>query len=126
MAVLTILSMVGLLAVAVLLASLKGFSQARRHKKVPGVFVKVEPDERRRPESKRDSLIDFPQGMVRHRRDPAPRPVCSRTVALVEMAILLGSRSGYSNTPAGSTEPRDAMLRARRTQLPGVQPLSKS
>lgn len=125
MAVLTILLMGGLAAVGVLVACLKGFNQARRHRKVPGIFVKVEED-KRLPASKRDSLIDFPQRMVTCHRDQATKPVCSRTVALVEMAILLGSRSGYSNTPAGSTYPRVAMLRPRRTRLHRVQPLSKS
>jgi hypothetical protein len=39
---LTILLIVGCAAIAVLFACLKGFSQARRHKKVEGIFVGVE------------------------------------------------------------------------------------
>ncbi len=124
---LTILLMAGLAAMAVLLACLKGFSKALRYKKVAAVFLSVEGREERLPESRSKTLIDFPQQRMSPSGAPVPGRVCSGTVALVEMAILLGSRSAYSGVPAGSSDPKGARLRRRTSvQLTGVQPLSNS
>jgi hypothetical protein len=135
MAVLVILLMVGLAAIAVFLACLRGFSRALRHKKVPGVFLSVEGREGRLPESRNKALIDFPHRKMSPSGDPVPKHVCSSTVALVEMAILLGSGSVYRDAPAGSSGPKGAKLgysaklgqrHGMGVPRTGVQPLSNS
>jgi hypothetical protein len=104
---LTILLIVGCAAIAVLLACLKGFSQARRHKKVEGMFVGVEGI----PERRNSGLVDFPKRKVERLREPGPQQVCSSTAALVEMAIILGSRTLYSDAPSVAADPKGARPR---------------
>jgi len=123
---LTILWIVGLAAIAALLACLRGFSHALRHRKVSGVFLSFEDSQGWRPAGKTRGQVDFPQ-----RRAPrqvlAPGQVSSSTAALVEMVILLGSRSVRSDLRAAALDSKVARLRQRmKVRRSGVQPLSNS
>lgn len=130
-----ILLIVGCAAVVVLLACLKGFSQASRHKRVEGIFVRVVKSKGQLPGRPNNSLIDFPQRKPDMSREPAIRKVCSGTAALVEMAIIRGSRTIYSDLQVGSSDPRGARVEpnarvSRRGRLSdrqsGVQPSNNS
>lgn len=106
-----ILLIVGCAAIAVLLACLKGFRQAQRHKKVEGVFVNVAKSKEQFPERRNSGSTGFPHRKPDQSREPATHQVCAGTAALVEMAIILGSRTLYSAPPAGSINPNGARLR---------------
>jgi hypothetical protein len=108
---LTILLIVGCAAIAVLLACLKGFSQARRHEKVEGMFVGVEKSKGSLSERRDSSVIDFPKRKSEPHKEPGDRQVCSSTAALVEMAIILGSRNLYCDAPYGAADPKSARPR---------------
>jgi hypothetical protein len=108
---LTILLIVGCAAFAVLLACLKGFSQARRPKKVEGIFVGVEKSKRSLSEHRNSSAIDFQQRETEPHREPVACQVSSGTAALVEMAIILGSGRLYSNAPSVSADRKGARPR---------------
>ncbi len=128
MTVLIILLIVGLGAVAVLLGCLKGFSQALRHKKVSGVFIRVEETGRRRPQGPSKTLVDFSPGKSRPVKDPEPRRISSGTAALVSLAIVLGSRGVSGDARVASFKPRHdpKPQREETTQVPGVQPQHSS
>jgi len=125
MSVLTIFVIVGL--AAVLLARLKGFSLAIRNQTVSGVFVGIEQPGVRRPQGPSKTLIDFSQRKTPPSKDPAPRGISSQAVALVALAIVLGSRGVCGDAAAKFSNPEDAKPgRRARTQVPGVQPYSSS
>jgi hypothetical protein len=131
---LTILLIVGCAAIAVLLACLKGFSQARRHKKVEGIFVGLEKSKESLSERRNSRLIGSPQRKGEPHREAAARQVSSSTAALVEMAIILGSRSLSCDARSGPADPKGARPRygakpvRLRTNDPQtrVQPLNNS
>lgn len=132
---LIILLIVGCAAIAVLLACLKGFRQASRYKKIEGAFLNVEKGSRRLSARRNSSLIGPLQRKPNPSREPAAHQVCSSTAALVEMAIILGSRHIYTDVPAGSRDPKESRLRhngkaARQDRMndpqPRVQPLNNS
>ena len=132
---LTILLIVGCAAIAVLVACLNGFSQARRHKKVEGMFVNVEKGKGRLGRRKNSSLIGPLQRKPDMSKQPAAHQVCSSTAALVEMAIILGSRTVGGNVPSGSLDSKSARLwrnpdawhkRKAGDPQPRVQPLNNS
>jgi hypothetical protein len=134
MATLVILSIACLAVGLVLLACLKGFTQALRHKKVSGTFVSIENDSRPRPKSSASPAgsIDFP-GRSALLEKPDRRRVCGSTAALVEMAILLRSPSASGHAAASGSDRNDARLRqvARlrhriHVRRSGVQPLGDS
>jgi len=108
MAGLVILLIVGFAAVAVLLACLRGFSRELWRKKVSGVVIRIEEPKVRRPQGPGTPPIDFPQRKKVPSKDPAPHRVSGRTVALVGVAIVLGSRSVCCDVPAGSRDPEGA------------------
>ena len=108
---LTILLIVGCAAIALLLACLKGFSQARGHKKVEGMFVGVEKSKGSLSKRRNSSASDFPKCKPELHREPGDRQVCSSTAALVEMAIILGSRSLCCDAPYGAADPKSARPR---------------
>ena len=107
MPVLTILVIVGLAAMAVLLACLKGFNRATRRRAVSGLFVRIEPGVRR-PQGPSKTLIEFSPRKTPSSKDPSPRRISSKTVALVGVAIALGSRSVYGDAAATFSNPEDA------------------
>lgn len=108
MVVLTILLILGV-SVVVLLACLKGFGRAFGHKKVSGLFVSVEAPTLRKPQGLNKTLIDFSRREMTPSKDPAPQRISSHTVALVGMAIILGSRSTCGDPPARSSNPEGGM-----------------
>jgi hypothetical protein len=126
MAVGTILLIVALAAVALLLACLKGFSRALRHKEVSGVFVTVERPRVRRPQGRSKTLIDFSRGRTGLSKDPAPLHISSGTVALVSAAIVLRSRNLCGDAPARFSDPKAEPGRGMSTQALGKQPASNS
>jgi hypothetical protein len=128
MTFLIILSIVGLAAVAVLLACLRGFNRALRFKEVSGVFIRVEETGRRRPQGPSKTLVDFSPGKSRPVKDPDPRRISSGTAALVSLAIVLGSRGVSGDAQAATFKPRHdpKPQREEKTQVPGVQPQHSS
>jgi hypothetical protein len=128
MAVLVFSLMVGLAAMAVLLGCLKGFSRALKHKKVSGLLVSIEETDERAPRGKSKTLVEFPPRESRPAKDPAPRRISNRTVALVGLVIVLGSRGLAGDARAAPAKPgHDPKLqRGEKTQVPGAQPLHNS
>jgi len=126
MAVLTILLIVVVASVALLLACLKGFSRATRNRAVSGLFVRIEPGVRR-PQGPSKTLIEFSPRKTPSSKDPSPRRISSKTVALVGVAIALGSRSVYGDAAATFSDPEGARPEpGARTHVPGVQPFGSS
>lgn len=88
-----ILLIVGVVAVSVLLGCLRGFGRARRQRKVVGLLLRVETESTGRREEKGARQIEFP----RYPRRTADTThtyglISNNTVAVVGLAILLGSR----------------------------------
>lgn len=130
-----IVLILGCVAVAVLLACLRGFSQAQRYRRVEGVFVDVKRFKGRLPERRNSNLTSFAHRKADPSREPAAHPVCSRTAALVEMAIILGSRNVGSAVTRGRSDPKPSRFRrdpwALRREMENdprsrVQPLNHS
>jgi hypothetical protein len=128
MAVLVISLMVGLGAMAVLLGCLTGFSRALKHKKLSGLLVSVEETSGRAPRGKSKTLVEFPPRESRPAKDPAPSRISNGTVALVGLAIVLGSRGVAGDTRTSPAKPgHDPKLqRGEKTQVPGAQALHNS
>jgi hypothetical protein len=103
-------AIVSLVAIAILLACLKGFSQALRYKKVEGWFVNVERRRVRRPRGPSKTLILYPQGK--------PRRMPASTVAMMSLVIALGARDASGDMHSS--------FKGERSRVPGVQPLHKS
>ena len=127
MAVLVISIIVGVAAMAVLLGCLKGFSRALRHKKLSALLVGVEETSGRAPQGKSKMPLDFAPRESRP-KDPARRRISNGTVALVGLAILLGSRGVTGDTQAASVgrESDPKLQRGEKTRVPGVQPQHNS
>lgn len=113
MSSLMILLLIGFAATAVLLACLKALSRAQRHAKVEGMFAKVEKSKGRLPERRKRSLVDDRQRKPDLSGGRAAHRVCGSTAALVEMAIILGSKNISSSAQSGSAEPKRPRLRHR-------------
>jgi hypothetical protein len=128
MAVLVISLIVGFAAMAVLLGCLKGFSQSLKHKKLSGLLVDVEGPGRPALLRESETLVDIPPRKSGPAQDPATRRISNGTVALVGLAILLGSRGVTSETRAATVKPRHdpKLQRGEKAQVPGVQPLHSS
>lgn len=84
-----------LAAGAVLLICLRGFSQARRHQKVQGLLVRVHAIPAGSPNRRRNKCIDFAShcGWTGHTTFDEGQ-ISKKTIALIGLAILLGSRGG--------------------------------
>jgi hypothetical protein len=130
MTILIILLIVGLAAVAVLLACFRGFSRALRHKMAAGVYFRVEETGRRKPQGPSKTLVDFAPGKSKRFNDPASRRISSGTAALVSLAIVLASRGVPGDARAASFKSRHErdpkLQREEKTQVHGVQPLHSS
>jgi len=108
-----VLLTVGSAAVAVLLACLGGFSRARRHKKVLGVFVTLEEDRRKASRGQSKTLVAF------SRRKSRRTSISARTVALMSLVIALGTHGIPGSTQSSSSK-------REKARVPGMQPLHKS
>ena len=106
MAALVILLMVTIGAAA-LIACLKGFSQAGKHKRGQGVFVDVQRTSIRKKSDSRECAWSQAGGG----HELAPGQVCGTTAALVEMAILLGSQHASTKRGPHGFAPIVARLR---------------
>lgn len=114
---------------AVLLICLRGFAQARGHQKVQGLLVRVE----RTPTGPRNRTggrrIDFAAHRARtSHTTPAAEHISKKTVALVGLAILLGSRGGgVDQFPAPLTAGGDCNTQGgKHLHAPGKQLLRGS
>src|SRR5262249_25985613 len=128
MTVLAILLIVVCAAVALLLACLKGFTGALRLKNtVPVMFVSREGPAVPMPQGPSKTLIDFSRRKTPPSKDPAIQRISNGTVALVGVAIALGSRAVDGRARAGSSDPKGVESGHRAgTQLPGMQPRGQS
>src|SRR5262249_51842887 len=84
------------------------------------VFVNVAKSKERLPGRQNSSSIGFPQCRADLYREPATHQVCSGTAALVEMAIILGSRNIDSTVPYASSESQRFKTPSQRGRLPKV------
>jgi len=126
MAVLTILVLVAGAGVALLLVCLNGFTRALGRKSSVVTFVGREEPRVPKPQGTSKTLIDFSLRKTPS-KDPAIQRVSNGTVALVGVAIALGSRAVDRRAPAGSNDPKGVESGPRTsTRVPGVQPFRSS
>jgi hypothetical protein len=119
MALLTILEITGLVAIALLLTCLKGFSRALRHKKISGVFVTVEKERRLAPRGPSKTLVDFSHLKSQPARDPSRQRISVGTVPLMSLVIALGAHRMPGQTHSSSSQ-------GEWTRVPGMQPPQSS
>jgi len=128
MPVLAVLFIIILAAVAALLVCLRGFSQARRHRKVQGLLVRVEVTPAGPPSRRGGKHIDFAANGARTDHTTlAEGHISKKTVALIGLAILLGSRGRAEQFPAHPTPGSDCSTQAgKHLHVPGKQLLRGS
>ena len=100
MAIIIILFIAGVAAMAVLLGCLRGFSRAGKQEKVVGLLLRAQEPSREGQYLERRQ----PLGIGHHARlvnntTLAQNRISKHTVALVDLAIVLGSRSASSDRP---------------------------
>ena len=101
MAIIVILFIVGVAAVAVLLGCLRGFSHAGKQRNVVGLLLRAqEPSEGRQSLKMRQPLGIGHYARLVNDTTLAGTHISKDIVALVDLAIVLGSRSASSDRPA--------------------------
>ena len=100
MAIIVILFIVGVAAMAVLLGCLRGFSRAGKQEKVVGLLLRAEQPSGGRQYLKVRHPLEIRNyaGLVND-TTLARTHISKETVALVDLAIVLGSRSASSDRP---------------------------
>jgi hypothetical protein len=128
MPALVVLSVIGLAAGAVLLVCLRGFSRAHRYEKVQGLLVRVEKTPTGPPGRTGSKRFDFLAPTSRVHTTPAEGHISKKTVALIGLAILLGSRGGgVEQSPVSLTPGSDSNTQAsKHLHVPGKQLLRGS
>jgi hypothetical protein len=126
---LAVLLIIFLATGAVLLVCLRGFSQARRHQKVQGLLVRVEATSPGPPSRTGGKGFDFAAHRARaSHATPTENQISKKTVALIGLAILPGSRGGaVEQFPAPVAPGRDCNAQAgKHPHVPGKQLLRGS
>lgn len=128
MPVLAVLFIIFLAAGAALLVCLRGFSQARRHQKVQGLLVRVEATPVDPPSRTGGKRIDFAANRARTgHTTPAEGHISKKTVALIGLAILQGSRGGSRTISGASDSGSDCTAQVgKHLHVPGKQLLRGS